>query len=110
MSDKELRQQAETINTMADQIIKINKAMKYAPLFGVLGTLLSGAFALGIFLYKYDVSVVKQPQFASLKAQVTRGDSLANVRIDTTNKRIDNLPVLRFTRVIQRNGKEIMVY
>lgn len=105
MSENELRQQADTINTMAWQLAKINKHLKYAPLYGVLGTLLSGAFAVGVFVTRYDISVVKQPQLASLKAQVMRGDSILNIRIDTTNKRIDNLPVLRFVNSTQYRDK-----
>lgn len=105
MSQEEIRQQHDTIKTMAQQIKDMKKMSAYLPLFGVLGTLLSGAFALGVFLYKYDVNVVKQQQFASLKTTVARADSILNFRVDTTNKRIDNQPKIRFTNVTQHRDK-----
>lgn len=107
MSREEHDETVVAISTGVAYIIKMGKIV--VPIIGVLcgGVIWIGVKAIAI--NDWNKSLVKQPQFQAFKNEVTKADSIANFRIDTTNKRIDNMPVLRFTRVIQRNGKEIEV-
>lgn len=107
MSREEHDETVVAISTGVAYIIKMGKII--VPIIGLLcgGVIWIGVKAIAI--HEWNNSLVKQPQFQAFKAQVIKDDSVIHVRIDTTNKRIDNLPVLRFTKVIQRNGREIEV-
>ena len=91
----------------------LKKMWKYAPYIGGLCTVIGGIGGFAIGAYKYDANIVKQPQFTRAEIRAEKRDSVLNAKIDTNfsrvNQRIDNIPVVRFTKVIQRNGKEIEV-
>lgn len=94
---------------VSDMAVLLTKMFKLWPIAG--GVIAAASFIIGLTVKAvlWDQSIVKQPQFQAFKLQVSKDDSVLHVRIDTTNKRIDNIPALRFTKVIQRNGKEIQV-
>lgn len=101
----------ETIIAISRGVAYIIKWSKI--ILPIIGVIFAGVIWIGykaISINDWNNSLVKQPQFQAFKAATLKNDSVLHVRIDTTNKRIDNLPVLRFTRVTQRNGKEIQVY
>lgn len=124
MGQEELRQQAETVTSIDSKVSVVGekvsegtellkKMWKLGPYIGGLCTLVGGIAGFAIGAYKYDANIVKQPQFTRAENRAIYRDSVLNAKIDTNNyrvnKRIDELPTLRLTRVIQRNGKFIQV-
>lgn len=119
MSDNEFRkQQAEkteridsTVSAMAK---RVNRLYYWGGVLLFFGGCLVGFAGAVIKGNDWMRSLVKQDQLTRSEIRSIQRDSTLNAKIDTNysriNHRVDNLPKIRFTGVIQRNGKEIRVY
>jgi hypothetical protein len=95
MSNDELRQQHDTINTIAKQVATI---IKWWPLVACAGSLVIAIGTLAIAGYKYDDNLVKKDEYAKMiraveriSAKQTSDSTYAHQGLSTTNKRIDSL-------------------
>jgi hypothetical protein len=95
MSHDELRQQHDTINTIAKQVATI---IKWWPLVAGAGSLVIAIGTVAIAGYKYDDNLVKKDEYAKMiraveriSAKQTSDSTYTHQGLSVTNKRIDSL-------------------
>lgn len=85
MTNIEIRQQNETINTMARDMQKIKSWWPVVTAFIGMAT---GIVIATLWIRSYDASLVKQPQLARTEIRLRKVDSTLNAKIDTNTKHI----------------------
>ena len=107
MSREEHDETIASISTGVAYVIKLGKII-----IPILVAIVGAIIWIGlkaVSLNEWQQSLVKRPEFNKERFERRAVDSTLNAKIDTAYRRIETRPVLRFTRVIQRNGKYIEI-
>ena len=116
MSNEDQRVQHETIKgidtNVTDAVVIVKKIWSLWPVLCAICTVVGIIIGSTITVYLWNQSLVKQAQFSRHEQREYQRDSMMLAKIDTNraeqikadqalHKRIDELPVLRFTNVTQ---------